>query len=58
MQQWIKSRSHRKALVSRDYVSVSIAVVQRGEKIYSVQIFSGPEVKTSGVQESAGTGLY
>jgi len=38
-QQWIDSRPHRKALVSRDYAFVSTAVVQRGNKIWAVQIF-------------------
>jgi uncharacterized protein YkwD len=38
-QQWVDSRSHRKALVSRDYAFVSTAVVQRGSTIWAVQIF-------------------
>lgn len=38
-QQWIDSRAHRKTLVSRDYAYVSTAVVQRGNKIWAVQIF-------------------
>ncbi len=38
-QQWVHSRPHRKALVSRDYAFVSTAVVQRGNKIWAVQIF-------------------
>lgn len=38
-QQWIDSRPHRKALVSRDYAFVSTAVVQRGNTIWAVQIF-------------------
>ncbi len=59
MQQWINSSSHRKALVSKDFTSVSTGVVQRGNKLYAVQIFSGPEVKSNlGSQKAAGTGLY
>ncbi len=47
MTQWIKSASHRKALSSRSYMSVATGVVQKGNKLYAVQIFSGPEVKTN-----------
>ena len=39
LQQWIHSPPHRKSLVSRDYAFVSTAVVQRGNKIWAVQIF-------------------
>jgi uncharacterized protein YkwD len=38
-QQWVESRPHRKALVSRDYAFVSTGVIQRGNKIWAVQIF-------------------
>ncbi len=38
-QQWVDSRPHRKALVSRDYAFVSTGVVQRGNMIWAVQIF-------------------
>lgn len=38
-QQWVKSRPHRKALVSRDYQFVSTGVIQRGNSIWAVQIF-------------------
>lgn len=38
-QQWVESRAHRKALVSRDYAFVSTGVVQRGNMIWAVQIF-------------------
>ncbi len=48
MQQWIKSTAHRKVLSSRNYTSVATGVVQKGNKLYAVQIFSGPEVKTNG----------
>jgi uncharacterized protein YkwD len=37
--QWVKSRPHRKALVSRDYQFVSTGVIQSGNKIWAVQIF-------------------
>ena len=38
-QQWVKSGSHRRTLVSRDYGFVSTGVVQRGTTIWAVQIF-------------------
>lgn len=47
VQQWIKSPTHRKAMVSRDYRTVAIGVAQRGGDTYAVQIFVGPEVKTN-----------
>jgi uncharacterized protein YkwD len=47
MQLWIKSPSHRRALIDRSYRSVGTAVVMRGDQLYAVQIFSGPEVKTN-----------
>ena len=37
--QWVKSRPHRKALLSRDYQFVSTGVIQSGNKIWAVQIF-------------------
>lgn len=46
-QQWVKSSAHRKALGSRDYVRVATGVAQKGEVIYAVQIFAGPEVKSN-----------
>jgi uncharacterized protein YkwD len=39
--QWVKSRPHRKNLVSRDYRFVSTGVIQKGNKIWAVQIFFG-----------------
>ena len=39
--QWVNSRPHRKALLSRDYRFVSTGVIQRGNKIWAVQIFFG-----------------
>jgi uncharacterized protein YkwD len=38
-QQWIDSRPHRKTLLNSGYEFVSTGVVQRGNKIWSVQIF-------------------
>lgn len=37
--QWVKSRPHRKALLSRNYQFVSTGVIQRGNAIWAVQIF-------------------
>lgn len=39
LQQWIDSPPHRKSLVSRDHAFVATAVVQRGNKLWAVQIF-------------------
>ena len=39
LQQWIQSPKHRKSLVSRDHAFVSTAVIQRGNKLWAVQIF-------------------
>jgi uncharacterized protein YkwD len=47
MTQWIKSAPHRKALSSRSYNSVATGVVQKGNRLYAVQIFSGPDVKSN-----------
>ena len=47
VQQWINSPAHRHALVSRDYQTVATGVARRGEDVYAVQIFVGPEVKTN-----------
>jgi uncharacterized protein YkwD len=38
-QQWVHSASHRKTLVNSGYRYVSTGVVQRGNKIWAVQIF-------------------
>lgn len=45
--QWVKSPPHSKTLRSRDYLRVATGVVQKGDKIYAVQIFVGPELKTN-----------
>lgn len=38
-QQWVESSSHRRTLTSRAYNFVSTGVIQRGDKIWAVQIF-------------------
>lgn len=44
--QWVKSRPHRKALLNRSYQFVSTGVIQKGNKIWAVQIFfSAPREK-------------
>lgn len=40
-QQWVNSRVHRKNLVNRSFRFVSTGVIQRGSKIWAVQIFFG-----------------
>jgi uncharacterized protein YkwD len=47
LQQWIKSIAHRHTLTSRDYLTVATGVARRGNEIYAVQIFVGPEVKSN-----------
>jgi uncharacterized protein YkwD len=39
--QWVKSSSHRRNMVSRDFRFVSTGVIQRGNKIWADQIFFG-----------------
>ena len=41
-QQWVGSRPHRKSLLNSGYKFVSTGVVQRGNKIWAIQIFWGP----------------
>ncbi len=41
-QQWVDSRPHRKTLLNSGYKFVSTGVVQRGNKIWAVQIFFAP----------------
>jgi uncharacterized protein YkwD len=47
MTQWIKSPRHRKSLTDLSYVAVAIGAVRRGDEVYAVQIFVGPETKTN-----------
>lgn len=58
--QWVDSKPHREALLNSGYHYVSTGVVQRGNKIYAVQIFFNQipkEVKVLG-SEAAPDGLY
>jgi uncharacterized protein YkwD len=55
-QQWVKSRPHRKTLLNSSYSLVSTGVVQRGNKIWAVQIFFSP---LPGTNDATGSGgLY
>ena len=47
VQMWVKSSGHRKNMVNRTYTAVAIGVAVRGDDVYAVQIFTGPEVKTN-----------
>jgi uncharacterized protein YkwD len=47
-QQWVHSAPHRKSLINSGYKFVSTGVVQRGNKIWAVQIFWAPMPDTSG----------
>lgn len=52
--QWVDSAPHRKALLNSGYRYVSTGVVQRGNKIYAVQIFFNQipkEAKVMGTEE-------
>lgn len=55
-QQWVESRPHRKTLLNGGYKFVSTGVVQRGNKIWAVQIFFAP--LPEGVKVMGGSGLY
>jgi uncharacterized protein YkwD len=55
-QQWVDSRPHRKTLINSGYKFVSTGVVQRGNKIWAVQIFFAP--LPEGVKVMGGGGLY
>jgi uncharacterized protein YkwD len=55
-QQWVDSRPHRKTLINSGYKFVSTGVVQRGNKIWAVQIFFAP--LPEGVKVLGGSGLY
>ena len=55
-QQWVESRPHRKTLLNGSYKFVSTGVVQRGNKIWAVQIFFAP--LPEGVKVLGGSGLY
>lgn len=55
-QQWVESRPHRKTLLNSGYKFVSTGVVQRGNKIWAVQIFFAP--LPEGMKVLEGSGLY
>lgn len=46
-QQWVNSGSHARTLRSRDYVSVATGVVEKDGKLFAVQIFEGPPLKSN-----------
>lgn len=46
-QQWVHSGPHARTLRSRDYISVATGVAERDGKLYAVQIFEGPQLKTN-----------
>lgn len=56
-QQWIDSRPHRKTLVNRTYTHVSTGVVQRGNKIWAVQIFWN-QLPDDAKSTEEGSGVY
>jgi uncharacterized protein YkwD len=53
VQQWITSASHRRNMADASFVTIAIGVVQRGDVVYAVQIFSGPDVKTNFMMQSS-----
>ena len=55
-QQWVESRPHRKTLINSGYKFVSTGVVQRGNKIWAVQIFFAP--LPEGMKVLGSGGLY
>ncbi len=55
-QQWVESRPHRKTLLNSGYKFVSTGVVQRGNKIWAVQIFFAP--LPEGAKILGGSELY
>lgn len=55
-QQWVESRAHRKTLLNSGYKFVSTGVVQRGNKIWAVQIFFAP--LPEGVKVTGSGGLH
>lgn len=55
-QQWVGSRPHRKTLLNSGYKFVSTGVVQRGNKIWAIQIFWAP--MPEGVKVLGSGGLF
>ncbi len=58
VQQWIGSSGHRRNMVNRSYVAVATGVVQKGDQLYAVQIFTGPEVNTNLRRGASVPGFY
>jgi uncharacterized protein YkwD len=59
VRQWIGSSSHRNTMVSSSYTLLATGVVQKGDQLYAVQIFTGPEVETNvGRASSKASGVY
>lgn len=46
-QQWVHSSSHARTLRSRNYITVATGVAEKDGKLFAVQIFQGPELKTN-----------
>jgi uncharacterized protein YkwD len=57
-QQWIDSRGHRKTLLNASYRYVSTGVVQRGNKIWAVQIFWSQLPEMEGADANTPEGVY
>jgi uncharacterized protein YkwD len=55
-QQWVNSGPHRKSLINSGYKFVSTGVVQRGNKIWAIQIFFAP--LPSDIKVPGSDGLY
>jgi uncharacterized protein YkwD len=55
-QQWVNSGPHRKSLINSGYKFVSTGVVQRGNKIWAIQIFFAP--LPSDIKVPGNDGLY
>lgn len=55
-QQWVHSAPHRKSLINSGYTFVSTGVVQRGNRIWAIQIFFAP--LPSDIKAIGSDGLY
>jgi uncharacterized protein YkwD len=55
-QQWVHSAPHRKSLINSGYKFVSTGVVQRGNKIWAIQIFFAPP--PTDIEAVGSDGLY
>lgn len=54
-QQWLNSGSHARTLRNRDYVSMATGVVEKDGKLFAVQIFEGPPLKSNMFGKGAAT---